>query len=189
MTLYKNTFRIETARHKDWDYTNPWWYYITINTKDHVQWFGTISKGEMQLNKIGKIIEEGWLRTINVRNNVDLDYYVIMPNHIHRILIITPDVVETTGSVVSNKILQNTETTHRVVSTTLKPNSLGSIIGQFKSVCSKQIYATGKNNFAWQSRFYDRIIRNEKELLKIRKYILGNPLKWEIEKDNHEYEE
>lgn len=188
MTLYKNTFRIETARLKDWDYSNPWWYYVTINTNEHIDWFGTISKGEMQLNEIGKIIEEEWLRTKIVRKNIDLDYHVVMPNHIHGIIIINPN-VETTGPVVSNKIIYNTETTHRVVSTSLKPNSLGSVIGQFKSVSSKRIHSHGKNNFEWQSRFYDRIIRNEKELLKIRKYILDNPLKWEIEKDNNEYEE
>lgn len=106
-----------------------------------------------------------------------------MPNHLHGIIIID---VETTGSVVSKNIAQNIETTQRVISTTLQRNSLGSIIGQFKSVCTKRINSTCNNNFAWQSRFYDRIIRNEKELFSIRKYIDKNSLKWEYEKNDSE---
>jgi len=183
MDLYQNRYRIESARFKEWDYSNPWWYFVTINTKDHKEFFGEIINGSMILNKIGQLVEEEWTKTKLLRSNIDLDYYVIMPNHIHGIIIINPK-VETTGSVVSNKTIQNTETTQRVVSTTLKPDSLGSIIGQFKSISTKRIRSIGKNNFAWQSRFYDRIIRNEKELFNIRKYIEQNPLKWEFEKND-----
>ena len=75
---------------------------------------------------------------------------------------------------------------HRIVSTTLKPNSLGSIVGQIKSVCTKQIHSMGYRKFAWQPGYYDRIIRDEKELYNIRKYIEQNPLKWYCEKDNSE---
>jgi REP element-mobilizing transposase RayT len=71
----------------------------------------------------------------------------------------------------------------RIVSTTLLPNSLGSIIGQIKLTCSKQIHKLGYKKFVWQPGYYDRIIRNEKELFKIRRYIELNPLRWEIEKD------
>lgn len=74
----------------------------------------------------------------------------------------------------------------RIVSTTLQANSLGSIIGQFKSICTKRIHTNDYENFAWQSGFYDRIIRNEKELYNIRKYIEENPLRWEIEKNTPE---
>ena len=75
---------------------------------------------------------------------------------------------------------------HRIVSTTLKPNSLGAIIGQIKSVCTKQIRAMGCKKFSWQERYYERIIRDEKELYNIRKYIEQNPLKWYYEKDKPE---
>jgi len=92
-----------------------------------------------------------------------------MPNHIHGIIIINNE--------------KNIKTTHRVVST-LESNSLGSIIGQFKSVTTKRIQAIGHNNFAWQSRFYEHIIRSEDSLKKIREYIHHNPLKWELDEYN-----
>jgi REP element-mobilizing transposase RayT len=91
-----------------------------------------------------------------------------MPNHIHAIIVIR----ETPGVAV--------ETPHRGVSvkTKWRARSLGAIINQFKSICTKRIRASGCMDFAWQRRFYDHIIRNEKELENIGAYILGNPIKW-----------
>jgi REP element-mobilizing transposase RayT len=131
----------------------------------------------MILNKIGKFAEKYWIEIPNHNSLIELDYYVVMPNHLHGILIL--DNVETTGPVVSNK----TEAIHRIASTTLQANSLGSIIGQFKLVCTKRIRKSGHPSFHWQPRFYDRIIRNDRELYQIRKYIEQNPLKWDIEKN------
>lgn len=184
MSLYQNKYRIESTRLKEWDYKNPWWYYVTINTKNHVQWFGKIKNGKMFLSPIGEIIVLEWERTKTIRKNIDLDCFVVMPNHLHGIIIINEN-VETTGSVVSNNANKN-ETMHRIVSTTLQSNSLGSIIGQIKSICSKQIHALGYKKFAWQERYYERIIRNEKELYNIRKYIEENPMRWEYEKNTLE---
>lgn len=134
-----NKYRIESARLKDWDYSSAWWYYVTINTKNHVEWFGKVKNRKMILNQIGEIVKQEWLKTEQIRENVELDYYIVMPNHLHEIIIINESV----------------ETTRRVISTTLQPNSLGSIVGQFKSVCTKQIRRF-ESNFKWQSRFYDR---------------------------------
>ena len=92
-----------------------------------------------------------------------------MPNHIHAIIVIS----EMSGASV--------ETSRRDVSTEthyLQSGSLGAIINQYKSVCTKQIRTAGYTNFAWQTRYYDHIIQNEKELDNIRTYILGNPIKW-----------
>jgi REP element-mobilizing transposase RayT len=175
MKLFKNKFRVESSRLKDWDYSTPWWYYVTICTKDKQCWFGEVKNGKMHLNDVGKIVDEEWNKTKEIRKNVDLDYYVIMPNHFHGIIIINN--VETSRRDVS----KGRETGHRPVSTQLQPNSLGSIIGQFKSVCTKQIHLSGNSTFKWQSRFYDHIIRNENDLRRIRTYIQYNPLKWEID--------
>ena len=90
------------------------------------------------------------------------------------------------GSVYLAISFRRVETTHRVVST-LRSNSLGSIIGQFKSVTTKRIRATGYLNFAWQSRFYDHIIRNENSLQKIREYIGNNPIKWDVDENNPDF--
>jgi len=172
---FGNKYRIESSRLKDWDYSIPWWYYVTICTKHFRNWFGDVKDGQKILNDLGKIVEEEWLRTKDIRSNVELDYYVIMPNHFHGNIIIMD--VETSRRDVSKE----NETGQRPVSTQLKPNSLGSIIGQFKSICTKRIHKLGYLQFQWQPRFYDHIIRNENDLRRIRNYIQNNPLKWELD--------
>lgn len=88
MSKFKNQFRIETARLSSWDYSTPWWYYVTINTKKHVSYFGKIENEEMVLNELGKTAEECWKEIPKHFPSVELDYYVIMPNHLHGIVII-----------------------------------------------------------------------------------------------------
>ena len=191
MKTEKASYRIASNRLKEYDYTTPWWYFVTICTKDNKHHFGKIENHKMNLSNIGNIIQEEWLKTEEVRDFVDLDGYIIMPNHFHGIIIINP--VETTGSVVLGNDAENKnilpkekmltqKMTQRVISTTLQPNSLGSIIGQFKSVCTKRIRTKEKENFAWQSNYYDHIIRDQKDLDRIRKYIQQNILKWELDR-------
>lgn len=167
MTKYKNIFRVESARLKEWDYSNPWWYYVTINTKEHVEYFGNVVHEEMILNELGIVAEQYWKATSNHFISAELDYYVIMPNHIHGIIIINPDVKPPDRAA-------------------LQRPTLSQIINQFKGSVKRWANKNDYANFRWQSRFYDRIIRNERELYKIRKYILQNPLKWELEKNNCE---
>ena len=88
MTKFKNKFRIETTRLSVWDYSNPGWYFITINTKNHIEHFGKIINAKMILNDIGKIADKCWTDLPKHFVNIKLDYYVIMPNHIHGIIII-----------------------------------------------------------------------------------------------------
>lgn len=179
MTKFKETFRIESARLEEWDYSNPWWYYVTINTKNHIHYFGNIKNGKMKLNELGLITNKCWKEIPNHYPNVEIDYYVIMPNHVHGIIIINhKDIVETRHGV----SLQQHENTFS------KPikNSLSVIINQFKGSVKRWSNQNAIHDFQWQSRFYDRIIRNEKELYNIRKYIEQNPLKWELEKDDSE---
>jgi REP element-mobilizing transposase RayT len=127
----------------------------------------------MQLSDIGIIVAQEWQKTPQIRPNVKLDRWVVMPNHLHGIIIINND----------NPV----ETFRRNVSTDkprLKSNSLGSIIGQFKSVCTKQIWKMGFIDFRWQTRFHDRIIRDRESLHHIRQYILNNPAKWQLDRNN-----
>jgi REP element-mobilizing transposase RayT len=180
MTLFKNKYRIESARLKNWDYTNDAAYFVTICIKDMKNYFGKIIEDKVILTNTGKIVDEEWLITKDIRNNIILDQYIVMPNHFHGIIMILNE----------NKI--NVETTLRVVliqnktpqrdDSTLKSGSLGANIGQFKSVCTKRIHELGYIDFKWQTRFHDRIIRDEKELFNIRQYIINNPIKWTFDK-------
>ncbi|GAB4145430.1 MAG: transposase [Ignavibacteriales bacterium] len=176
MTKYKNEFRVESARLKDWDYSTPWWYYVTVNTKDHYCWFGEVVNSKMILNELGLVAENYWKEIPKHYPSVELDYYVVMPNHLHGII-----------------ILNNAETCHgmslqqreRKFSAPIK-NSLSMIINQFKGAVKRWCNKNEFSAFAWQPLFYDRIIRNEKELFNIRKYIEQNPLKWELKKSTPE---
>ncbi len=166
MDLYKNKFRIESVRLSAWDYSNPWWYFVTINTKHHIEYFGTIVKGKIILSDLGQLTDELWTKIPEHYPFVELDYCLVMPNHIHGIIIINEE---------------NVKTGH---APSLQKHNLGNIIGSFKSAVTNIAHKTNNLDFSWQPRYYDRIIRNEKELFRIRKYITDNPLHWEIEKEH-----
>jgi len=183
MTLFKNKYRVESTRLKGWDYAAAGWYFVTLCTRGRECFFGDVKEAEMHLSAIGDIVTEEWRRTAIVRPNVALDEWVVMPNHIHGIIVITYTTVETFRGNVS---APPEEMPYRGVSTKarLKSGSVGAIIGQFKSVCTKRIWAAGFPAFDWQSRFFDHIIRDEPSLNSIRQYIIDNPAKWELDKNN-----
>lgn len=161
-------YRIESARLKNWDYSTAWWYYVTINTKNHIEWFGIVENKKMYLNDIGKIVEKFWQEIPQHYNSVELDYFIIMPNHLHGIIILNnPDV----------------ETPYKASLQQKQPPTLGIVINGFKGAVTRWCNKNGYSNFKWQSRFYDRIIRNDMELYKIRNYIEQNPLRWELDKN------
>lgn len=164
-------YRRSSIRLPWWDYSQAGWYFVTVCTKDRRCVLGEIVEGEVVLSPAGLVVEEEWQRTATIREHVSLDEFVIMPNHLHGILVFTGGAEKTS---------------HRDVSTkaNLKPDSLGSIIGQFKSVCTKRIRGTGFGPFGWQPRFYEHIIRDESSLETIRQYIVENPVKWELDTDN-----
>ena len=88
MTLYQNKFRVETTRLKNWNYASDGWYFITICTKGRENIFGIIEHGIMILNQYGRIVEQCWFDLPNHYFNLILDAFVIMPNHLHGIMII-----------------------------------------------------------------------------------------------------
>ena len=177
MTLFKAKYRVDSARLQGWDYTSAAWYFVTLCTKDKKCFFGEIVNEQMTISPIGAIVAEEWNKTPEVRSGTDLDEWILMPNHLHGIIVIGSRAKET----------PHRETPHRCVSTStsrLQKNSLGAMIGQFKSVCTKRIWAAAFKNFAWQPRYYDHVIRDEKSLRAIREYIVNNPAKWQLDKDN-----
>lgn len=166
--LFKNTYRIPSTRLKEWDYSTPGHYFITICTKDKKEFFGEIVEIEdepgaiIRLSPIGAIIEECWKAIPDHNQKVFLDDFVIMPHHLHGILMIE----------------ERDSDDHPMQYTSWKAGSLGVIVQQFKRACTHRIRQTGVLDFAWQSRFYDHIIRNEKDLERIRMYIRENPVAW-----------
>jgi hypothetical protein len=88
MKKYRGKYRIESLRYKEWNYAAAALYYITICTKDRVQYFGEVSDGEMHLSQIGQLVEKEWLRTFELRpdRNLTQGAYVVMPEHFHAII-------------------------------------------------------------------------------------------------------
>ncbi len=172
-----NILNRRPTRLKSYDYSQPGPYFVTICTYGMKNLFGRIIDGVLDLNTYGSTAKRKWFHTTVTRPYVELheDELVIMPNHIHGIIWIKE--VGATGlprAKTKGSVAQKTRSV-------LNPRSLGAIVGQYKSRTAKVINRIRKTlgNKVWQRNYYDRIIRNEKELQLIRRYIVNNPLQWE----------
>ena len=148
----------------------------------------------MGFSEIGMIITSEQNKTEQIRDNVKLDKWIVMPNHLHGIVIIK-NADCTNGSVEThwnaslpqrNKFPQPKQPTEYHNKFAPQSNNLSTIIRGFKGTTTKQIHQSGFPDFAQQPRFYDHIIRNENELDRIRKYIRFNPIKCEFDRNNPE---
>ena len=177
-------------------------YFVTICTKDFIPWFGKVASGnKVDLSTIGKIVLKEWYKTGEKRKNVELDFFVIMPNHIHAVVGLTGSQNVETRCRADLSALRVSETPRSGVpapqgvstgklptrtekaSETWKADTLGAIINNFKGACTKQIKNTNPT-FSWQPRFYEHVIRNETDLFNVRNYIKYNPLSWENDRNN-----
>jgi REP element-mobilizing transposase RayT len=177
---FRDKYRISSTRLPNWDYSDGGYYFITICIKNKEECFGEIINNEINLTEIGRIAKKCWLEIPNHFPFVELDEFVIMPNHVHGIVIIRNNMhnVET-----QNFASLQTESIKPQNKFGPQSKNLASIIRGFK-IGVKKYVIINKINFAWQSRFYDHIIRNEKEFYRIRKYIKDNPINWEADRNN-----
>ena len=164
-------------RLKDYDYSRAGAYFVTICTQGKKNLFGEILKENMFLNEMGRIVEKWWAEIENKFKNVELDEFVIMPNHFHGIIIIVgadlcvcPDKM---GEHVGSPL-------HRIVQW-FKTMSTNEYI---RNVCNHGWTPFSKR--LWQRNYYEHIIRNEEKLNKIRYYIQTNPLKWHLDRENRQ---
>ena len=172
MKKYKGKYRIESVRLQTWDYGSNAHYFITICTHNRDCFFGEVCNGKMQLSTIGHIANSCWYEIPNHFPFVALGAHVIMPNHVHGIITIDKPNVQTQNFL----SLPQSKNQFRPQS-----QNLASIIRGFKIGVTKNarlIHA----DFAWQPRYHDHIIRNEKSYQNISNYILENPLKWAEDK-------
>ncbi|MFT5749930.1 MAG: putative transposase [Ancylomarina sp.] len=174
---YKGRYRIESARLKSWDYGWNAAYFVTICTHCREHYFGDIVDGRMQLSEIGQLANKYWLEIPKHFPFVELDAFVVMPNHLHGILVINKPNDE------RHVETQNFASLPLGTQNKFGPQSqnLASIIRGFKIGVTKNARKI-KPDFMWQARFYDHIIRNDESLFRIRDYIKSNPLKWAKDK-------
>jgi len=166
---------------KDYDYSLPGGYFITICTKNKECFFGDIKNKKTEYSKIGEMANKFWLEIKNLHNFIILDKWIIMPNHVHGIIFIKNDNTDFSR-------LPNTVGTRQwhvpTVFGELPKRSISSIINHYKGILKKWCNKNGYDDFYWQPLFHDRIIRDELELNRKRQYILENPVRWWRDRNN-----
>ncbi|MBN1386863.1 MAG: hypothetical protein JW965_00350 [Bacteroidales bacterium] len=180
-------FSDNSLRRPEWDYCKSAAYFVTICTKNRIPYFGESVNGILQLSEIGTIACKYWIEIPNHFGFIELDTFIIMPDHVHGIIIIknnkandnrTIDITEIYSTSVGTPKL-GVPTMPDSINPTRKPNwksnSLGLIINQYKRICTIDIRKINPD-FSWQSRYHDRVIRDCDEYYRIRNYILENPL-------------
>lgn len=177
---FQNKYRISSARLNAWNYGLAASYFITVCTDNRQHFFGEIINEKMVLSEIGEIVENEWIKTPGLRPdmNLELDAFCVMPNHFHAIIIIG-----------NNEFNDRRDAMHRVSTTTpqsankfgAQSKNLASIMRGFKSAVTVAARLIDEN-FKWQARFHDHIIRNDLEFGRIRKYIIENPKTWQKDK-------
>ena len=211
--LYKNTYRTKSLRLENWDYSRDGAYFVTICTFRRNCNFGKIANNQMVLLPMGIIADILWYEIKHHTKNCELGAFVVMPNHIHGILILKTTTGSTTTNIDSNttninvvvdprhaldlqllQLLQQPRTppiTEPKISQSIGKNrfqnqgknTISSIVGSYKSAVTKHTHRLGYK-FKWQRNYWEHIIRNENEYYRITEYIKNNPTKWIQDKLN-----
>ena len=156
--------RRRSIRLKGYDYSEAGAYFVTVVARDRFCLFSEIVEGRVRLTSQGRLVANAWKWLEAQYSYVGLDEYVIMPNHLHGIIMIAAD--------------ENSAPTRR------KP--LGRLVGAFKTVSTKQVNLSRgtPGSHLWQRNYYERVIRDEDELHSVREYIVNNPLQWDLDAEN-----
>ena len=172
---FQNKYRIASARLQHYDYGQNGAYFVTICSKNKQCFFGEIIDGQMQYSAMGNIARDCWIAIPEHFEFVVLGEWVVMPNHVHGVIVIDKNDDDT----VETQYIASLQHKNKFGP---QSKNLASIIRGFKIGVTK--YARQNTNIfnVWQSRFYDHIIRNEKSHQKINEYIINNPLNWQIDK-------
>ena len=178
MSYIQNIHNRRSIRLKGYDYSQAGLYFITICCSNHVCLFGEVVNGEMVLNEYGTIACNEWLNTPNIRKNVELDVFVIMPNHIHGIIILNGrGELHSPHNVITDNKWGECDSPLRGPS-----NNIGAIVRGYKSSVTKQLNLLNFGCTVWQRNYHEHIIRNQKSYKTIAEYIVNNPSKWNNDK-------
>ena len=157
--LFRNRYRVPSARLEGWNYSWPGVYAVTICVQGRDRCLGDVAGDDVALSPFGEIVAEEWLAIPRMHGLVVLDEWIVMPDHLHGILIF------------EGKDRLNTQSAE----------SLGTVVGQFKQRATKRIRARRRPEFAWQERYFDQILRDDENLRRYRAYIRENPARWRPE--------
>lgn len=197
--MAQSSARRRSIRLKDYDYTKPGAYFVTLCTHERVCLFGTVAGGEMRLNEYGRKAADWWLWLAERYPYVRLDEWVVMPNHLHGIVVITDDHADggrggsrtaPTGPRDIHTVTHDVLTGPRAGAGDLRIGSvkrkpLGRLIGAFKTVSTKHVNDIRSTPGAklWQRNYYEHVIRDDPSLHRIREYIANNPPRWTLDRE------
>lgn len=171
-----------SVRLRQYDYRQVGAYFLTLCTRHRECLFGEIVDGEMALNEIGRIVSSEWERTRQIRTEVDLDSWIVMPNHLHAVVVITQP---------SKDVSTIDSQSHLTVGASVRSlgsikQSLSSLVQGFKSATTVKINTLRGTPGVpvWQRNLYEHIVRHEADLQRIRDYIADNPRRWAEDEEN-----
>ena len=183
---FQNKYRSPSHRMPDWDYAGTGYYFITMVTQNRICYLADIENGEMVPTDFGGIVETEWPRSFEIRDELILDEWIMMPNHIHAIVIIQHEPknwVHPVGGMDIVDCMDPVDDTNPV-----KTHGRASLLQQQQQQQqqsqSGQSTKFNRYNHFFQPNYHDRIIRNELEYLRIKKYIRDNPSNWVIDNLN-----
>lgn len=152
----------KSPRLQGYDYSNSGTYFVTICTYHRQSLFGFIENEIMNLSEMGTLASNRWMALPNHHPHIEIDAFIIMPNHVHGLLIIQDAPADAAGRI----------------------PTLGHVIGAYKSSVTRHIHALKDyvEIEVWQERYHDHIVRDERGYDTIRAYIENNPLVWTQDK-------
>jgi putative transposase len=164
--LYENKYRVESARFRDFDYRTPAWYFVTICIKGLAHTLGYVAADRITPTLAGEIAQTHLMGLAKHYSNVEVDRFVVMPNHVHALI-----------RIVGSGVLQidrRDVAPLRLASPRLqppKPGSLSAIVRSYKAGVTQACRKAGLNHFEWQTGFHDKIVRSDASLDATRAYI------------------
>lgn len=176
-----------SLRLEGYDYSQPGAYFVTFCTHARRRLFGEVIDGAMHLNRPGQIVAEEWQRSAQIRTEIELDMWVVMPDHMHALVLIADDQHHWAERPVAPMPAAAQQHPNGP-----PPRSLGALMAGFKSAATVRINQLCRTPRApvWQRNYWDRIIRDEAALNRVREYIRNNPARWEERRrdrsNNHE---
>jgi putative transposase len=158
-----------STRLRNYDYAQAGAYFLTLCSYNRECLFASIDQGRIHLSKIGEIVAQEWTRSAGIRGEIELDEWIVMPNHLHGIVMIV-----------------EAERAHGRAPLHRAPRSLSSFVAGFKAATTKRVnlFRGTPTTPVWQRNYYDHVIRNEASLNSIREYIAANPFRWADDEEN-----
>jgi len=168
----QTSLKRKSIRLKKYDYSQNNAYFLTICTKNRQPFLGKVINSHIKLTEMGKTVKSFWLKIPEHFDNLELDEFTVMPNHLHGIIIIIRNSETAVGVRNFEPLPQRNKYQHII------PKSISSIVLSYKASVKRWCNKNNFHEFNWQRNYFERVIRNERELIAVRDYIRNNPTNW-----------